>query len=98
MGENITTRGVELLALPTGSRLWLGAGAVVVLTGLRNPCVQLERLHTGLMAATLGRRPDGSLARKAGVMAIVETGGEVFASDAIDVELPAGERRPLAPV
>lgn len=98
MGENVTTRGIDLLALPTGARLRLGADAVIALTGLRNPCVQLERLHKGLMAATIGREPSGSLVRKAGVMAIVETDGEVFPGDPIEVELPVRERRPLAPV
>jgi MOSC domain-containing protein YiiM len=98
MGENVTTRGVDLLALPTGTRLRLGREAVVVLTGLRNPCIQLERLHEGLMAATLGRAADGSLVRKAGVMAVVEVGGEVFAGDEIDVQIPEGVPRPLLPV
>lgn len=98
MGENVTTRGVDLLALPTGTRLKLGREAVVVLTGLRNPCIQLERLHEGLMAATLARAPDGSLVRKAGVMAVVEVGGEVFAGDAIDVQIPEGVPRSLLPV
>ena len=98
MGENVTTRGVDLLSLPTGTRLRLGNQAVVVLTGLRNPCIQLERLHKGLMAATLGRAPDGSLIRKAGVMATVGIGGEIFAGDAVEIVLPIGDRRPLAPV
>ena len=98
MGENVTTRGVDLLALPTGTRLRLGREAVVVLTGLRNPCIQLERLHKGLMAATLRRAPDGSLVRKAGVMAVVGVGGEVFAGDEIDVRIPEGVPSPLLPV
>ena len=98
MGENITTRGVDLLSLPTGTRLRLGHEAVVVLTGLRNPCIQLERLHKGLMAATLARAPDGSLARKAGVMGIVNVGGEVFAGDAVGIERPPDVIRPLMPV
>jgi len=90
IGENITTRGIELLALPRGARLHLGASAVVEVTGLRNPCVQLDRFRPGLMAATLGRTPDGALVRKAGVMAIVLTGGELRAGDAIQVVLPPG--------
>ena len=98
MGENVTTRGVDLLALPTGTRLRLGREAIVVLTGLRNPCIQLERLHKGLMAATLGRATDGSLVRKAGVMAVVEVGGEVLAGDEIAIECPMGALRPLQPV
>ena len=98
MGENITTRGLDLLALPAGARLRLGAEAVVEVTGLRNPCAQLDRIQPGLMGATLERATDGSLIRKAGVMAIVIAGGPVRSGDAIRVELPAGERRALAPV
>lgn len=98
LGENITTRGLDLLALPTGTRLHLGAAAVVELTGLRNPCSQLDRFQKGLMAATLARNADGSLVRKAGVMSIVVAGGEVCAGDAIRLELPAGEPRRLEPV
>ena len=71
MGENITTRGVDLLALPTGTRFDLGASAVVEVTGLRNPCAQLDGIQPGLMAATLARDERGELVRKAGVMAIV---------------------------
>ena len=95
IGENITTRDIDLLALPRGARLHIGAGAVVELTGLRNPCVQLDRFRPGLMAAVLGRTADGSLVRKAGVMGIVLSGGEVRPGDAIEVELPAGAHRPL---
>ena len=98
LGENITTRGIDLLALPTGTRLRLGAQALVELTGLRNPCVQIDRFQKGLMAATLARDADGAVVRKAGVMAIVITGGEVRAGDAIDIELPAGQPRRLEPV
>jgi MOSC domain-containing protein YiiM len=95
MGENVTTRGVPLLDLPTGTRLRLGRNAVVELTGLRNPCAQLDRFQHGLLAAVLGRRPDGTLARKAGVMGVVVAGGEVAAGDEVDVELPSGPHRPL---
>ena len=98
MGENVTTFGVDLLGLPAGSRLRLGAEAVVELTGLRNPCAQLDRVAEGLMAAVLGRDPEGNLVRKAGVMAIVVTGGEVRPGDVIEVRLPTGERQPLEPV
>lgn len=98
IGENLATRGVDLLSLPTDARLRLGETAVIRLTGLRNPCVQLERLHKGLMAATLTRGADGSLVRKAGVMAVVEIGGEVLPGDTIAVEIPTGTRRPLIPV
>ena len=98
MGENITTRGVDLLSLPAGTRLHLGPEAVVEVTGLRNPCVQLDRLRPGLMAAVLDRDDDGTLVRKAGVMSIVVTGGDVTAGDVVRVELPAPPHRPLAVV
>jgi len=98
LGENVTTRGVDLLALPAGTRLRLGAQAVVELTGLRNPCTQLDGLQPGLMAATLDRAPSGDLVRKAGVMGIVVAGGELRAGEPIQVELPPGPHRPLEPV
>ena len=94
----MTTRGVDLLALPTGTRLRLGDEAIVEVTGLRNPCVQLDQFASGLMAAVLGRAADVSVIRKAGVMAIVIVTGEVRAGDAIAVELPDGPHRPLLPV
>lgn len=98
IGENVTTRGLDLLALPEGALLRLGAEAVVRVTGLRNPCLQLDRFQPGLMAAVLDRAPDGSLVRKAGIMAVVERGGEVRAGDGITVTLPEGPRRALVPV
>lgn len=98
MGENVTTRGVDLLALPTGTRLRLGPDAVVELTGLRNPCVQLDRFQPGLMGAVLDRDERGGLVRKAGVMAVVLAGGEVRPDDVVRVELPAGPHLPLEPV
>jgi MOSC domain-containing protein YiiM len=98
MGENLTTRGIDLLALPTGTRLRLGARAVVEITGLRNPCVQLDRIQAGLMSATLGRDPRGELIRKAGVMAIVISDGDVRPGDPIAIELPPEPHQPLRPV
>jgi hypothetical protein len=98
MGENILTRGLELLALPTGSRLHIGADAIIEVTGLRNPCVQLDGYRPGLMKATLDRDADGKLIRKAGIMAIVVTGGDVRVGDSIMVELPAAPHSPLEPV
>ena len=98
LGENITTRGIDLLALPAGTRLHLGANALIELTGLRNPCSQIDRFQNGLMAATLSRDADGALVRKAGVMAVVVSGGEVCAGDTIRIELPAGGPRRLEPV
>ena len=98
MGENITTRGIDLLALPANAKLRLGNVAVVVVTGLRNPCTQLERIRPGLMKATLERDPDGNLIRKAGIMGIVLTGGEIRRGDPIEVELPPPPYRLLVPV
>ena len=98
LGENVTTQGVDLLALPRGTRLHLGDSAIVEITGLRNPCVQIDSFQKGLMAATLDKAADGSLIRKAGVMSVVIAGGDVRPGDAIRVELPAGERRALGPV
>ncbi len=98
MGENITTRGVDLLGLATGARLRLGDTAVVEVTGLRNPCDQLDGVQPGLMAATLGRDEQGNLVRKAGVMAIVLVGGVVRPGDPIAVELPAPPLRALQPL
>jgi MOSC domain-containing protein YiiM len=98
MGENVTTRGIDLLGLPSGTRLRLGAHAVVEITGLRNPCKQLEKLQTGLMAAVLDHDDAGELVRKAGVMAVVVAAGDVRAGDPIDIELPAPPHRRLQPV
>jgi MOSC domain-containing protein YiiM len=98
MGENVTTRGLDLLALATGTRLHLGESAVVEVTGLRTPCVQLDRFREGLMAATLGRDEQGRVVRKAGIMGIVLTGGDVRPGDPVRVEAPPGPHRPLKPV
>ncbi|WP_332744976.1 MOSC domain-containing protein [Hydrogenophaga sp.] len=98
IGENVTTRGIDLLALPTDTELHLGPDAVVRITGLRNPCVQIDRFQPGLMAAVLDRSPEGELIRKAGVMAVVLRGGVVSARDPIEIRLPAGARAPLKPV
>jgi MOSC domain-containing protein YiiM len=98
MGENITTTGIDLLELAAGTRLHLGRSAVVELTGLRNPCVQLDAIQRGLMKATLARDSRGRLLRKAGVMSVVLVGGEVHPRDPICIEQPAGPRRPLEPV
>ena len=98
MGEDVTTRGVDLLGLPTGARLHLGDMAIVEVTGLRNPCAQLDRIQPGLMGATLKRGQDGSLVRKAGIMAVVLADGDVQPGDRIRVELPEGPHRPLIPV
>lgn len=95
LGENITTRGIDLLHLPVDTELHLGGSAVLRLTGLRNPCVQIDQFRPGLMAAVLDRAPDGRLLRKAGVMAVVVAGGRVAPGDAVQVVLPAGPHRAL---
>ncbi len=98
MGENITTRGVDLLGLPTGTRLHIRDVVVVEVTGLRNPCAQLDQFQPGLMAAVLDRDEHGTLIPKAGVMGIVLVGGDVRRGDVIRVELPPAPHQPLKPV
>jgi len=98
LGENISTRHLDLLALPTGTRLHLGDEAVVEITGLRNPCVHIETFRTGLLAQMRERRADGTIVRKAGVMGVVVHGGTVRAGDVIEVRRPSGDPRPLQPV
>jgi hypothetical protein len=98
IGENVTTRGLDLLGLPRGARLHMGASAVIEVTGLRNPCRQLDGYQQGLMAALLDRDSDGGLIRKAGIMSVVLAGGDVRPGDAIAVEPPPGPYLPLEPV
>ncbi|HEV7409688.1 MAG TPA: MOSC domain-containing protein [Bradyrhizobium sp.] len=98
LGENVTTSGIDLLALPTGARLHLGATAVVEVTGLRNPCIQIDDFQKGLMAATLDKDATGNLIRKAGIMSIVLADGEVRPGDTIRITLPGGPHRPLQAV
>jgi MOSC domain-containing protein YiiM len=98
MGENITTLGLDLLGLALGTRLHLGRTAIVEITGLRNPCAQLDRIQDGLMAATLDRDTAGNLVRKAGIMGIVLASGEVRPGVPIRLEAPPPPHRPLAPV
>ena len=98
LGENITTAGIDLLGLPTGTCLHLGESAVIEITGLRNPCTQLNQYQPGLMAALLGKDEQGNLVRKAGVMAIVQRSGEVRPGDVVRIAYPPLPHRPLAPV
>lgn len=98
LGENITTLGVELLTLPLDTVLKIGHDAHIRLTGLRNPCYQIDDFRKGLLRQVLVRKTDGSLLRKTGVMAVVEKGGLVAPGDSIEIVLPVGERVPLAPV
>ncbi|MDQ6642810.1 MAG: MOSC domain-containing protein [Actinomycetota bacterium] len=98
LGENVTTRGIDLLSLPAGTLLHLGDDAVVTVTGLRNPCMQIEAFGSGLLERVVGRAGDGSVIRKAGVMGVVTRSGLVRDGDLIDVVLPEEPHQPLAPV
>jgi MOSC domain-containing protein YiiM len=98
LGENITTRGLDLITLPLGTRLHLGQDAIVEVTGLRSPCHLINGYRAGLMKAVLGKDEDGRVIRKAGIMGVVAASGEVRAGDEIRVELPVGEHLPLGVV
>ncbi|MFF8472832.1 MOSC domain-containing protein [Streptomyces sp. NPDC015414] len=95
LGENITTRGIDLLGLPTGAVLRIGDEAVVEVTGLRNPCRQIDGFRRGLLKQVVGRDAEGHVRYRAGVMGVVRVGGVVRAGDAISVELPDGPHRAL---
>ena len=95
LGENITTRGVDLLALPTGTKLNIGEGVVIELTALRNPCSQIDNFQKGVLKAVLDKDEEGNVIRKAGVMGIVQNGGEIRPGDALTVSLPAEPYHPL---
>ena len=95
IGENITTRGIDLPALPAGALLHLGAGAIVQVTGLRNPCHQLDSFKPGLMKAVLDHDMSGKLIRKAGVMGVVLASGDLHPGDPIRIEMPEGDPRGL---
>lgn len=95
LGENVTTSGIDLLGLPVGTLLHLGDEAVVEVTGLRNPCYQIDHFQEGLLKQVVSRNADGTLVRKAGIMGIVAIGGFVRPGDPVGVELPAGPHRPL---
>jgi MOSC domain-containing protein YiiM len=95
LGENITTTGLDLLSLPRHTLLAIGAQVLLEVTGLRNPCAQIERFQTGLLAAVLDRGPNGEVIRKAGIMTVVRAGGVIRPGDAIAVNLPAPPHLPL---
>jgi MOSC domain-containing protein YiiM len=95
MGENITTMGVDLLSLPVAARLRLGDEAIIEITGLRNPCTQLDSFSSGLMSSVLDRDGNGRLIRKSGIMGIVLIGGIVRPGDTIKIELPTLPLQPL---
>ncbi|MET9252795.1 MOSC domain-containing protein [Streptomyces sp. NPDC003717] len=98
LGENVTTRGIDLLGLPTGTLLHLGPDAVLEVTGLRNPCLQINAFQDGLLREVVGRDADGGIVRKAGIMTVVREGGVVRPGDEIKAELPTGPHRPLKQV
>lgn len=95
LGENITTRGIDLLGLPVGTLLYIGDSAVLEVTGLRNPCLQIDNFQDGLLKQVVGRDEAGNIVRKAGIMSIVREGGVVRPGDTIEMELPSGPHRPL---
>ena len=98
LGENVTTRGLALLGLPRGTRLAIGPDVVLEVTGLRNPCTQIDDFRPGLLRRVVGRDVDGAVVRRAGVMAVVERGGTIATGDEVVVTLPDGEHVALAPV
>jgi MOSC domain-containing protein YiiM len=95
LGENVSTRGIDLLGLPVGTLLHLGDEAVVEVTGLRNPCAQIDNFQKGLLKQVVGRDEDGAVAFKSGVMSVVREGGVVRPGDSVKVELPDGPHQPL---
>jgi MOSC domain-containing protein YiiM len=95
LGENITTRGIDLLGLPVGTLLRIGDTAVLEVTGLRNPCLQIDLFQDGLLKRVVGRDEAGNVVRKAGIMSVVREGGVVRPGDPIEAELPTGPHRPL---
>ncbi|MFF5445652.1 MOSC domain-containing protein [Streptomyces sp. NPDC012888] len=95
LGENVTTEGIDLLGLPRGAVLRLGAEAEVEVTGLRNPCVQIDRFQDGLLKQLVGRDEEGRVIRKGGIMGVVRRGGVIRPGDPITVTLPAGPHEPL---
>ena len=98
LGENVTTTGLDLLSLPRNSLLKIGNQVVLEVTGLRNPCAQIERFRPGLLAAVLDRGPNGELIRYAGIMTLARMGGAIRPGDQIEVELPPTPLLPLEPV
>ncbi len=95
LGENITTKGIDLLGLPRGALLKVGADVLLEVTGLRNPCAQIENFRKGLLSSVIDTGPDGKLIRKSGIMTIVLRGGWVRQGDNIDVDLPDPPFLPL---
>lgn len=98
LGENITTEGIDVIRLPRGTILHIGATVRLVVTGLRNPCAQIEAFQPGLLSAVLEKGPEGRLIRKAGIMSIVFEGGCIRTGDWIEIELPSLPHLALEPV
>jgi MOSC domain-containing protein YiiM len=98
LGENITTRGIDLLGLPQGTRLRIGPDAVLEVTGLRSPCRQINTFQPGLLKEVIHTEPDGTVVRKTGIMSVVHTTGVISPDDPIVVELPDGAHLPLEEV
>lgn len=97
-GENITTSGIDLLGLPGGALLRIGDEAIVEVTGLRNPCLQIDNFQDGLLKKVVGRDEAGNIVRKAAIMSVVQVGGVVRPGDTITMEPPDEPHRPLGRV
>jgi len=95
IGENIVTRGIDLLSLPLGTHLEFESGALVELTGLRDPCRKLNKIQDGLIHKFVYKNDEGKRSVKSGVMSIVLMGGEIRPEDEITVKLPDGPHQPL---
>jgi len=87
LGDNIATAGLDLETLPMGALLDLGSEACIELTGLRTPCVLIDRFRTGLKRQMVCSEPVAPRFR-CGVMSIVRTGGRLAVGDPIRVRLP----------
>ena len=98
LGENILTHRIDLLALPAGTHMVFPSGAQLKITGLRNPCHQINGHTPGLMDALLDKADDGSLIRKGGVMAVVLEGGLVSVNDDVKIVFPSEPWQSLKPV
>lgn len=98
LGENITTSGIDLLSLPVGASLRIGRDALVIVTGLRNPCHQINSYEPGLLREVLPHTATGEVVRKTGVMAVIIQSGEVAPGDPITISLPPEPHQPLGPI
>jgi len=94
LGENITTRGIDLVSLGRDTILRIGGETVLCVTGLRNPCVQIEKFAPGLLNE-LAVKSDGKVRRKAGIMCVALSGGTVRPGDEVSVYHPEGPYIPL---